>query len=175
MRAFASQAGAGAYSAEQFQREFPHAPPRLVELYAWAHRIGGTEEVPLMREGAFRIAALEDIAETTRRLDEIKRREPENQWRSGFIRLQGWDDSYNLVVDTGGALGAPGRVLYYDYGGGMYYWISYPSYEAYLNEIVGLVERGKYFPAKREAFGGEFEHDWKDLLSERTIESIECE
>lgn len=65
------------------------------------------------------------------------------------------------------------QVLYYDFKGGGWYWISYPSYEGYLEEVLGLLKAREYFPAEDDLTEDQLYEVWNDLLRSRTADSVE--
>jgi predicted DNA-binding WGR domain protein len=174
-RAFAAQATAGRYGAgtsrmslDKFREKIgAELPTAFYDLYRWAFGAAAKgEKAPLVRQGPYRILGLDDIVDRGVEWKRLQREQPHREWREGFVEIDGWSGAYCMVIDTLGKVkGKAGQVLYFDFKGGSEYVIAYKSYEAYLEEILDLLRRRRYFPAGEEDY--RVADEWMDRLMSR--------
>lgn len=101
--------------------------------------------------------SLQSILSATKEWEEIKKHNPNCKWKSGFMTIASWGESYEMVIDTKGEVGRAGNLLYWNYKGDGEYIIRYKDFESFLGTKLNLLEEKKFFPVQAEmkkvAFG----------------------
>ncbi len=101
--------------------------------------------------------SLQSILAATKEWQDIKKYNSNCKWKSGFMTIVSWGNSYEMVIDTKGEVGKPGTLLYWNFKGDGEYIVKYEDFESFLQTKLELLEEKRFFPVvtemKKIAFG----------------------
>ncbi len=152
---FIGEAQDGDLTLEEFKdniQAMDIAPPEsFYAYYDWLLRVqfpsdDVSDKTELGYDDEHYTPSLDNILSTTREWREIQKKQPDREWKSGFLAIASWNSCYQLVIDTHGDVAPKGSLLVWDFKGGGEYEVVYQSFESYVKTKLELLKAMLYFP-----------------------------
>ena len=151
-------------------------PELFYQYYEWLQTVSFPQKdvsslVSLSHFDEEYISSLSKLLDSTKNWQDIQKKEPTREWKSGFVKIASWNSCYVKVIDTLGEVAKAGSILYWDFKGGSSYRVIHEDFEMYLKTILERLKQNLYFPpsdeneeARDEFFEGEIRDTIEDLV-----------
>ncbi|KOY87581.1 hypothetical protein AD998_16855 [bacterium 336/3] len=126
-------------------------PDLFCEYYQWLQSVEFPKEdvsnlVGLSNFDEEYISSLSELLDRIEDWQDIQKKQPQREWKNGFVEIASWDSCYVKVIDTLGEVANSGSILYWDFKGGGGYAVIHENFEMYLKTILERLKQGIYFP-----------------------------
>lgn len=165
-------------SLEAFQAAMPRPlPPLFLDFYAWmlhSDFVKGDVAAEIdCTDYEHTHLSLSHILKDTTIWQNIQQKQPDREWKQGFVALNSWGSAYQLVIDTQGEINnQQGCLAFWDFKGGSNYIIQYANFEQFLLTKLELLKAHCYFqPAvERPEFDDFHEGVLRDQYEQITVQ-----
>jgi len=126
-------------------------PELFYQYYEWLQNVNFPQKdisdlVGLSHFDEEYISSLFTLLDGTETWQEIQRKQPNREWKQGFVEIASWDSCCVKVIDTLGEVAGVGSILYWDFKGGGTYHVIHNNFEMYLKTILERLKQNLYFP-----------------------------